>query len=1557
MFDTFIKRPVLSLVISLIIVLLGLLALFSLPVTQFPDIVPPSVTVTAKYTGANAEVCAKAVATPLERAINGVPGMTYMSSVSSNTGVTLISVSFAVGTDPDQAAVNVQNRVATILDELPEEVIKAGVSTEKEVNSMLLYLNIMSEDSTLNEKFIYNFADINVLQELKRIDGVGFAEIMGAKEYAMRVWLKPDRMLAYSVSADEVVEAIRKQNIEAAPGKTGEAADNDPQVLQYILRYTGKFFEPGQYENIIIRANADGSVLKLKEVADVEFGALSYGMVSKTDGKPSASIMLKQRPGSNAQDVIANVKSRMAELKETSFPPGMTYNFNYDVSRFLDASIHEVLRTLVEAFILVFIVVFLFIQDFRSTLIPALAVPVALIGTLAFMQMMGFSINLLTLFALVLAIGIVVDNAIVVVEAVHVKMHDQHMAPMQATLAAMREISGALVAITLVMSAVFIPVAFLSGPVGVFYRQFSLTMAIAIVISGINAVTLTPALCAIMLKNHHAAGKPRTWLQKFFDKFNYRYNKTEKKYQHLVGYIAGRRMITIGMLAFFFIATWGVSAILPGGFIPAEDQGMIYVNVTTPAGATVSRTEAVLDEVQKVAANLKETESVSILAGYSLVSEVAGASYGMGMVNLKPWEERNRSVKEIIAQLEKDTRNINDASIEFFPPPTVPGFGNSSGFELRVLDKSGSGDLRQTADVTTAFINALKERKEIGSAFTSFDPDFPQYMIHVDQAMAAKKGVSIDNAMSTLQTLLGSYYASNFIRFGQMYKVMVQASPRYRTKPEDILHLYVKNDKGEMVPYSNFVSLERVYGPEQLTRYNMYTAAMVNGDAAPGYSSGDAIKAIEEVAKQKLPRGFSFEWSGMTREQILSGNQAVYIFAIVLLFVYLLLAAQYESFLLPLPVILSLPAGIFGAFLTLKLAGLENNIYAQVALVMLVGLLGKNAILIVEFAILKHKQGASILESAKEGAVSRLRPILMTSFAFIAGLIPLCVANGAGAMGNRSIGTAAAGGMLIGTVFGVVVIPGLYVLFAGIAEKRRKPHVVKAHHVVTVLVLGVLMSSCYTPKAVEYPEVPAVPGEHAMPAGHEVPAEHEVHEVHAVPTGHAIPAEHEVPAGLVTNVSAKTKDTTATTPLTYQQFFADPYLRQLLDTALHNNTDIQLALQRVEMTKAQLLVASKAWLPAVNAAVDAGVERYGDYTMNGVGNYDTNLSQNIDNNQKIPNPTPNYFIGLKSAWEIDLWGKLKNGKKAAQQRMLASEQGKRLVTTQLIANVAGMYYQLLALDNERTVLQRNIALQQSALSTVRIQQEAGRATLLAVQQFHAQLLNTQSLMMGIQQQTTRLENQLNALLGRFPQAIPRDTSLLTAPLPPYASAGMPATLLSHRPDIQQAALELGAAKADVAAAKAAFLPSLNINPYVGFNSFRANLLFNTGSVAYGLLGGVTAPIFNKKQLAAQYQVNSATALSAFYNYRQRVIDGYQEVMTALSQLHNGQEAFRLKEAEVTMLKDGVSTANDLYMTGYANYLEVITAQKSVLEAELALANNRKELFLGTIELYRALGGM
>jgi HAE1 family hydrophobic/amphiphilic exporter-1 len=1038
MLTNFINRPILSLVISIFIVLLGFLAMTGLPITQYPDIAPPAVSVTTKYTGANAEVCAKAVVTPLERAINGVPGMTYMTSVSGNDGTSIIQVYFEVGTDPDVAAVNVQNRVTTVLDELPEEVIKAGVSTEKEVNSMLMYINLISEDTSLDEKFIYNFADINVLAELKRIDGVGFVDIMGSREYAMRVWLKPARMDAYEISAEDIISALKEQNVEAAPGKIGESSGRQAQSLQYVLRYTGKMTQKEQYENIVIKASPNGELLRLKDVADLEFGSLDYDVLSKENGKPSAAIVLKQRPGSNASEVIDHIKSRLDFLKETTFPPGMTYTISYDVSRFLDASIDEVIKTLIEAFILVAFVVFLFLQDFRSTLIPVLAVPVSLIGTFAFMHLFGFSINLLTLFALVLAIGIVVDNAIVVVEAVHAKMEEKHLGPKAATIEAMGEISGAIIAITLVMSAVFVPVAFLSGPVGVFYRQFSVTMAISIVISGVNALTLTPALCAIMLENPHFKPKKDNFLTRFFARFNKAYDKLSDRYKYLLRLIANRRLVTVLTLVVFCVATWGVGSVLPTSFIPTEDQGTIYANVTTPVGATLERTEEVMNEIDAIAQQLKEVESISSLSGFSMMTDGVGASFGMSTINLKAWKDRKATADDIIEVLKQKTKHIKDAEIQFFPPPAVPGFGNASGFEVRLLDKTGSGNLQKTADVAGSFMENLRKRPEIKEVFSSFNPSFPQYLIHIDQEMAAKKGISVDNAMSNLQSLIGSFYATNFILYGQMYKVMVQSDPKYRAQPEDILKLRVKNKAGEMVPYSIFSRIERVYGPEQLTRYNMYVSAMLNGEAADGYSSGDAIKALEEVAKESLPRGYSYEWSGMTREEVLSGNQVIYVFIICLIFVYLLLAAQYESFLLPLPVILSLPVGIFGSLFFLYLFGLENNIYAQVSMVMLIGLLGKNAILIVEFAILQQKEGRTLLRAAVGGAVARFRPILMTSFAFIAGLIPLMSASGAGAIGNKTIGTAAAGGMLFGTVFGVIIIPGLYVIFAGKSKRKKK---------------------------------------------------------------------------------------------------------------------------------------------------------------------------------------------------------------------------------------------------------------------------------------------------------------------------------------------------------------------------------------------------------------------------------------------------------------------------------------------------------------------------------------
>ncbi|MCS6807474.1 MAG: efflux RND transporter permease subunit [Bacteroidota bacterium] len=1047
MVSLFIRRPVLSTVISLIIVLLGIIALGRLPVTQFPEIAPPEVNVTARYIGANAETCVKAVVTTLERAINGVSGMSYMTSVSSNDGTSIIQIIFKSGTDPDIAAVNVQNRVATVLDELPQEVVKAGVQVEKVQNSMLMYINILSNDSLMDEKFLFNFTDINVLKELKRIDGVGFAEIVGSKEYAMRVWLKPDKMLMYNISAREVVDALRKQNVEAAPGKIGESSGKSAQALQYVVRYKGKFTTEEEYRSIVIRGFESGDILRLEDIADIDFDAQTYSVVSRENGKPSAAILLKQRPGSNAREVIRALKAKMQEIKASSFLPGMDYTISYDVSAFLDASIKEVMKTLIEAFILVALVVFLFLQNLRSTLIPILTVPVSLIGTLFFIQLLGFSLNLITLFALVLAIGIVVDNAIVVVEAVHATMERSTMDARTATEEAMSEITSAVIAITLVMSAVFIPVAFLEGPTGIFYRQFSLTMATAIVLSGITALTLTPALCALFIEHAHVVQVHHPLLlflqQRFFVGFNRWYECLSCRCTLFVERIINRRTVTFGALLAFSATTGLLSYIVPSGFIPEEDQGVIYVNITAPVGATLERTDRAVAEVERTALRLPSVCSVSSLSGYSLLSESTGSIYGMSIISLYDWNERSESDRDVIRVLEQQTRHIKDATIELFVPPPVPGYGTSGGFELRLLDKSGTGSLATMQEVADMFVEELQKRPEIGNVFTTFNARFPQLLLTIDPDKAAQKGIDADNAMSTLQALIGSEYATNFIRFAQMYKVMVQALPEYRAEPEDILKLTVKNDQGELVPYSTFLRIDKVYGPEQITRYNMYTSAMINGQPAPGYSSGQVIQAIKEVAAQKLPRGFGYDWAGVSRDQAQSGNQAVIIFVICLLFVYLLLSAQYESFLLPLPVLLSLPPGIFGAFAFLALLGLENNIYAQIAMILLIGMLGKNAILIVEFAAQKQRQGMLPVQAAIQAARDRLRPILMTSFAFIAGLIPLMLASGAGAIGNRTIGSATAGGMLFGTVFGVLIIPGLYYAFATFQHRRKHRNI---HH-------------------------------------------------------------------------------------------------------------------------------------------------------------------------------------------------------------------------------------------------------------------------------------------------------------------------------------------------------------------------------------------------------------------------------------------------------------------------------------------------------------------------------
>lgn len=939
--------------------------------------------------------------------------------------------------DPNQASVNIQNRVASVINKLPPLVVREGVKITREESNMLMYINLYSKDPKMDQKFLFNFADINVLSELKRVDGVGVADILGNREYAMRIWLKPDRMLAYKISADEVLEALNQQSLEASPGKTGESSGKRSQSFEYVLKYPGRFTTQEAYGNIILRSTPQGEILRLKDVANIEFGSSMYDIYSNLNGRPSAAITVKQSYGSNASQVIKDIKAKMEEIKKSSFPKGVDYEISYDVSKFLDASIEKVIHTLVEAFILVGLVVFLFLGDWRSTLIPAIAVPVSLIGTFMFMQFFGITINLVTLFALVLAIGVVVDDAIVVIEAVHAKMQELHISARKATKKVMHEISGAIIAITFLMAAVFIPVAFMSGPVGIFYRQFSITMATAIIISGIVALTLTPALCAILLKSHHGKVKKKNALDKFLDGFNAGFDKLSGKYQKLLGLIVNRKVITFGLLLAFCAGTFFLNNSLPSGFIPNEDQGMFYAIIQTPPGSSLERTNEIAERLQKIAEGVEGVQSVSALAGYEILTEGTSANSGTCLVNLKSWEDRKNGVEEIMKELEEKSKGISGATIEFFQPPAVPGYGAAGGFELRLLDKAGSGDFKKMETVSKDFVKELSKRPELSSVFTFYSAAFPQYMLRVDNDIAQQKGVTIENAMNTLSTLVGSNYETNFIKYDRQYKVMVQALPQYRALPEDILKLYVKNNRDEMVPFSAFMRMEKVYGLSEITRHNMYNAAEISGSSAPGYSSGAAINAINEVAEKTLPRGFSIDWAGISKDEVSRGNEAIYIFLICLGFVYLILAAQYESFILPLTVILSLPCGIFGAFLLLKICGLENNIYAQVAFVMLIGLLGKNAVLIVEFAVQKHRAGATVLQAAMEGAAVRFRPILMTSFAFIAGLIPLVLANGPGKIGNRTIGSAAAGGMLVGTICGVLIIPGLYYVFGRIAEKHK----------------------------------------------------------------------------------------------------------------------------------------------------------------------------------------------------------------------------------------------------------------------------------------------------------------------------------------------------------------------------------------------------------------------------------------------------------------------------------------------------------------------------------------
>ena len=1036
MFTKFIQRPVLAIVISIIIIFVGILAIKKLPISQFPDIAPTTVNIFIAYPGSSADVLVKSTLITLEQAINGVQDMRYIATDATSAGEATLRIIFEPGTDPNDAVIRVKTRVDQVMPLLPELVQREGVIITPIQPSMLMYVNLYSKNKSMDEKFLFNYATVEMIPEIQRIKGVARAQILGSRRYAMRVWLNPERMRAYNVSVEEVMDALAEQSIIGRPGRIGQSSGIAAQSLEYVLTYKGRYNKPEEYEGVIIRANANGESIRLKDIATVELGSEFFDIYSNLDGHPSAAIVLKQNYGSNASDVIESVKSTLEEMKK-SFPPGMDYKISYDVSQFLDASIEQVIETLRDAFILVALVVFVFLGDFRSTLIPILAVPVSLIGAFFVIQFFGISINLVTLFALVLAIGIVVDDAIVVVEAVHAKMEENpKLSPYSAVKIVLGEISGAIIAITLVMVSVFVPISFMSGPVGTFYRQFSITMASAIVISALIALTLTPVLCAMLLKNHHGHEKKKNILNRAINVFNRKFDSLTGKYVWLLKLIVNRRLVTFGVLILFCIGVFYGSKVVPSGFIPNEDQGTIYAIIQTPPGSTLEKTNQVSQHLQKICEDVEGVESVSSLAGYEIMTEGRGSNAGTCLINLKPWSERHQTVKEIMEELEVKTKGLG-AIVEFFEPPAIPGFGTSGGFSMRLLNKTTNTDYHDFDKVNQEFMENLGKRKELTGLFTFFAANYPQYELEIDNNLAKQKGVNIGKAMENLNIMIGSTYEQGFIKFNRFFKVYVQSDPKFRRLPSDILNLFVKNEEGEMVPYSSFMKLKKGQGPNEITRFNLYNSAAIQGLPAKGYTTAEAIQAIRAVAAKTLPNGYDIAFEGLSYDESIRGNESIYVFLVVLLFVYFVLAAQYESFIIPLSVILSLPVGIFGSFLLLKVMGLENNIYAQVGLIMLVGLLGKNAVLIVEFALQKQQQGATILEAAIEGAKVRFRPILMTSFAFIAGLIPLMLAHGAGAIGNRTIGTSALGGMLFGTLFGVIIIPGLYFIFAKLAEGRK----------------------------------------------------------------------------------------------------------------------------------------------------------------------------------------------------------------------------------------------------------------------------------------------------------------------------------------------------------------------------------------------------------------------------------------------------------------------------------------------------------------------------------------
>ena len=1482
--------------LAIVIMLLGVIGFVNLPVEQFPDIAPPVVEVSADYTGASADAVQKSVIVPLEEAINGIDGIDYISSSSTNSGSASISVVFKSGIDPDIAVVMVKNRVGEMEGILPQEVIETGVHVEKEQRAYLKMIALECPDNRYDNDFITNYFNINISPRLQRIKGVSQVQLLG-NVYAMRIWMDPKRMAIYDLSPSDIEEALNAQNIEAAIGTLGEDSKN---TFQYTLVYRGRLINEEEFGNIVLRSLPDGGDLLLRDVARCELGTENYANDGWVNGHNGTVAILTQAAGSNASQVNHEIDRLMEQVKH-QLPPGLEFCVLLDTNHFLDASMHEVYKTLIEAIILVVLIVLLFIQSGRATLIPATSILVSLIGTFAFIYVAGFSLNLITLFALVLVIGTVVDDAIVVVEAVQSQFEKGERSAYKATIGAMGNIGTAVITTTIVFMCVFIPTSFMSGVSGTYYKQFGLTMAVAVVISTINALTLSPALCALLMKNN-------TNKHKFFTAFNTAFATITEKYLSALAVFMRHKWMAAGVTAVAIILGLLFMRMIPTSLVPDEDTGNVFVDIATPAGSTLEQTKKAVQKATKAIEGIEEIESVASTAGWSILGG-DGANTGILIIKLKHWDERSDSDQEIdavIEKIEERVDSIKTATMFTYALPTVTGYGFSSGIELNIQNFEGDS-ITKVKETTDRFIAALSEREEIGDVYCTYEVNYPQYTVSVNASICQRYDVDPSSVLSLLNGYVGSNYASQFNAFGRLYHVMLQADPELRADKDDLNNIFITGVQKDFIPITEVISLKKSYGVQSLDRFNLFTSIGVQVEPEDGYSSGDAIKAIEETSRKVLPQGYGYEFTGTTREEAETSNNTLWIFAIVIIFIYLVLCSLYESLLIPLAVLLSVPFGLVGSCVFALVFELENNIYMQVGIIMIIGLLSKTAILLTEYASERRRQGLTIREAALEAAKARLRPIIMTAITLIIGLLPLAFATGAGAVGNMSLGLCVIGGMTVGTLSLLFFVP-LFFMFFQRLEEQYMPSRVK--HTAAVLLLFTfhfsLFTSCKTYSSYE-------------------------------------PQQIATDSLVRSDIAAI--DTTSNVVLkSWRDVFTDPQLAVLIEEGLQGNSDLRIAHLQIDAAKAELRQAKGSLFPALELKAEGETQRH-----------HTNEKSDDDENGKIIVKDDNFVVGPEVSWEIDIFGKMQNARKAAAATVEEKQAYAQAVQVELIATIATSYYRLAMLDAQMADTR---AILQSWDESIRAQKAlmaVGEATSDEVAQAEASRLEAETTLEDLQKQMLQAEHALCTVLGRKSGHVERHNFLTSvAQLKSFSS--IPVQALAVRPDVRQAEAALKSAFYLTNEARAAFYPSLNIGGQVGWSHNADNDVSLSGLLTRAF-GSLTMPIFAQGRLKAELRKAKAEQEEARINFQQTVIKASQEVNDILAEQQFALKAVSQNEQRIEKLNHVLQvTEMRMHYDSEVNYLQVLLARQSLLEARLSLIENHFQLVDASIQLFKALGG-